>query len=111
MNSTITLTLKFSPLASRPDIRRFGRRWDVCVEVDGVLQVFEAGPQHSFDVAPGPHQVAVWFRGAGIAILARWVRFGLRRVNITVDPGSTVHVMHEGSTFWHMGGVVKLVVM
>ena len=61
-------------------------------------------------VAPGPHKVTVWFRGAGIAILARWFRFGLRSVNITVDPGTTVTLHYEGSMFWHMGGDAKLVI-
>ena len=99
-----------SDLARRPDIRRFGRRWDVCVDIDGMLHVFEEGPRHTLAVAPGQHKVTVWFRGAGIAILARWFRYGLRRAEVTVDPGSVVHLTYQGSAFWHMGGEAKLVV-
>ena len=110
MTSTIELTLQFSPLARRPDIRRPLRRWDVCVDVDGVLRVFQEGPCHTITVAPGSHKVTVWFRGAGIAILARWFRYGSRSVNVTVEPGSTLHLTYQGSAFWHMGGEAKLMV-
>ncbi|MEQ1773364.1 MAG: hypothetical protein ABL891_06220 [Burkholderiales bacterium] len=109
MDGTINLTLKFAPLARRPDIRRFGRRWDVCVEIDGVLRVFQEGPRHTVTVSPGPHKVTVWFRGAGIAILGRWFRYGLRSLNVTVKPGAALQVTYEGSAFWHMGGEAKLV--
>ena len=110
MVGTIELALKFAPLARRPDIRRFGRRWDVCLDVDGVLRVFQEGPRHVVSVVPGSRKVTVWFRGAGIAILGRWFCYGLRSVNITVELGLTLHVTYEGSTFWHMGGEAKLAV-
>ena len=110
MDATIELTLQFSPLARRPDIRRLARRWDVCVDVDGVLQVFKEGPHHTVAVSPGPHKVTVWFPGAGIAILGRWIRYGVRSVNVTVEPESTLHLIYQGSAFWHMGGEAKLVV-
>jgi hypothetical protein len=107
-DATLELSLVFSPLARRPDVRRFGRRWDVCVEVDGTLHVFEEGPRHVIPISPGAHDVAVWFRGAGIAFLARGLRAGLRRIRIEAAPGSTVRLVYEGSTFWHMGGAAAL---
>lgn len=91
-------------------MRRPFRRWDVCLEVDGQLHVFEEGPQHTVAVSPGPHRVSVWFRGAGLAILARWLRYGRRSVDVTVDPGGVTRLTYEGSTLWHMGGRAELVV-
>ena len=107
-DATLELALRFAPLARRPDKRRFGRRWDVCVEVDGTLHVFEEGPLHVIPVSAGSHDVSVWFRGAGVAILARWRRFGHRHTRIDIAQASTVRLVYEGSTFWHMGGLAEL---
>ena len=103
-DSSLELALQFAPLARRPDVRRLGRRWDVCIEVDGVLSVFKEGPRHVMPISAGPHEVVVWFRGAGIAILGRWSRFGLRRLQVVAEPGTPLRLVYEGSTFWHMGG-------
>jgi hypothetical protein len=107
-DAAIELTLRFAPLARRPDIRRFGRRWDVCVEVDGHLHVFQEGPRHVIPTGAGSHVVRVWFRGAGIAILSRWVRFGKKEIAVEVAPESTVRLLYQGSTFWHAGGGASL---
>lgn len=100
----IELSLHFSALARRPDVRRAGRRWDVCIEVDGELHVREEGPRHVVPVAPGEREVRVWFRGAGLAALGRFFRFGMRNVRVDVPTGGGVRLLYEGSTFWHLGG-------
>ncbi|MDQ3031083.1 MAG: hypothetical protein M3Y87_01600 [Myxococcota bacterium] len=107
-NATLELSLQFAALARRPDVRRLGRRWDVCIEVDGTLHVFEEGPRHSIAMSPGAHDVAVWFRGAGVALLARFMRLGSRKIRVEAAPGATVRLVYVGSTFWHMGGAAEL---
>ena len=107
-DASLELSLEFALLARRPDVRRFGRRWDICVEVDGTLHVFEEGPRHVIPISAGAHDVAVWFRGAGVAILAGGMRFGHKKLRIEAAPGSTVRIVYVGSTFWHMGGSSEL---
>lgn len=104
----IELSLHFSALARRPDVRRLGRRWDVCIEVDGELHVREEGPRHVVPVAPGKHEIKVWFRGAGLAVLGRFFRLGLRTVEVDVPAGGSVRLLYEGSTLWHLGGRASL---
>lgn len=105
---TLELSLRFALLARRPDVRRLLRRWDVCVSVDGALHVFQEGPKHVLPIAPGPHRIEVWFRGAGLALLARPIRFGRRSLAIVAPDHGTVRLVYEGSTFWHMGGAAEL---
>lgn len=104
----IELSLHFSALARRPDLRRLGRRWDVCIEVDGELHVREEGSRHVVPAAAGLREIKVWFRGAGLAVLGRFFRFGLRSVRVDVPAGGAVRLLYEGSTLWHLGGRASL---
>lgn len=105
---TLRLVLDFHPLARRPDLRRWGRRWDVEVVVDGTLHVFEEGPRHELVVPPGPHRVEVAFRPAGLASLARRMRLGGRSLEVQVPDGGTAELTYRGGLFWHVGGSAAL---
>lgn len=104
--SSISLVLSFHSLARRPDVRRFGRRWDVVAKVDGVEHVREEGSRHHFDVAPGTHEVEVFFRPAGAMFLARWLglAYGNETLRVDVPETGEVELTYTGSMFWHMGG-------
>ncbi len=107
--TAITLHLSFHPLARRPDVHRLGRRWDVVMKVDGVEQVRQEAPTHRFDVAPGKHQIEVFFRPAGVAFLARWFGMVAGRETLSLDvPATGVELTYTGSMFWHMGGARSL---
>lgn len=107
--STLRLVLDFHPLARRPDRRRWGRRWDIEVRVDGAPHVFEEGPRHELEVPPGPHRVEVGFRPTGMAFLGRaFGAYGQRGLDLLVPEAGLVEVTYRGGMFWHMGGSAAL---
>ncbi len=103
----IELSLHFSALARRPDVRRRVRRWDTCIEIDGVLHVREEGPRHVVPAPPGERTVSVWFRPV-LPLIGPLLRYGRRDIRVDVPPGGSVRLLYEGSTFWHMGGRATL---
>jgi hypothetical protein len=106
MSSTLELTLVFHFLAAKPSVRRWGRRWDTHVVVDGKDHVFEEGPSHSLSVEPGQHTVDVFFTGAGLQALAGalGIRYGRRSIELQVNEGRTAHIHYKGGMFWGAGG-------
>jgi len=106
MTSALELTLEFHFLAAKPSVRRFGRRWDIHVVVDGQDHVFEEGPIHRLSVEPGQHAVEVFFTGAGLQALAGalGIKYGRRSIGLQVDEGQTAHIHYKGGMFWNAGG-------
>ena len=106
MSGRITLKLRFHPLARRPDVPRIGRRWDVVVVVDGVEHVFSEGPKHELNVAPGHHEVEVFFRAAGIMFVARvlGLRYGRKSLQVEVPSEGELTLEYAGGMFWTFGG-------
>jgi len=102
----IVLSLRFHPLARRPDVRRIGRRWDTVISVDGVEHVFEEGPKHELEVAAGRHDVDVYFRAAGIMVVAKalGIRYGRERLTVDVPAGGEVVLQYKGGMFWTLRG-------
>lgn len=106
----VVLMLRFHPLARRPDIRRFGRRWDVVLKVDGDEHVFGEGPRHEVEVSAGRHEVEVAFRATGIMVVAKalGIHYGRKSLMIDVPAGGEVALEYRGGVFWTLlGGVLR----
>jgi hypothetical protein len=101
----LILSLHFHSLARRPDVRRFGRRWDVVLRVDGTEHVFEEGPRQVVEVTAGHHEVEVVFRPTGFASLARLLglRYGRERIAVEVPDNGEVTLEYHGGMFWTFG--------
>lgn len=105
-DTTLELSFDLHPLAPRPDLKRFGRRWDTHIVVDGKDHVFEEDEIHRVKVSPGPHQIELYFTGAGLQRLGGMLglRHGRCAVKIEARTGFTVRLQFRGGLLWSVRG-------
>lgn len=105
-DATLELSFDLHPLSHRPDLRRFGRRWDTHVVIDGVDHVFEEAEVHRVPLFPGERSVEVYFTGAGLQRLGGMLGLKHGRTSLKVEAraGQTVRVQFRGGMFWTLSG-------
>ena len=105
-DATLELSFDLHPLGQRPDLRRFGRRWDTHIVIDGQDHVREESEVHRVPLSPGEREVEVYFTGAGLQRLGGLlgIKHGRARLKVEARAGHTVRVQFRGGMLWAVSG-------